>query len=120
MAVNSVQRFKDFLNSKGIKNAQAERACGFSNGLLKSALSANSALGSDKLEKILTTYPELSAEWLLRGTGNMLIADGINTEQLFKTLNMPPNSDKIIEVWMQFMEVTKGMQELYKQSKSSL
>jgi hypothetical protein len=115
--MNTVLRFKSYLDTKGIKNAQAERDCGLSNGLIKSAISAGSALGSDKLEKILITYPDLSAEWLLRGSGNMLVGDGLNHEQVFKALNMPSNSDKIIEVWMEFMKVTKGMQELYKQSK---
>ena len=115
--MSTVTRFKEYLDSKGIKNAQAERDCGLSNGLIKSAISAGSALGSDKLEKILNTYPDLSAEWLLRGTGHMLVTDGIDTEQLFRSLNMPSNSDKIIEVWLNFMECTKGMQELYKNSK---
>lgn len=115
--MSTVTRFKEYLDSKGIKNAQAERDCGLSNGLIKSAVSAGSALGSDKLEKILKTYPDLSAEWLLRGTGHMLVTDGVDTEQLFRSLNMPSNSDKIIEVWLDFMECTKGMQELYKNSK---
>lgn len=115
--MSTITRFKEYLDTKGIKNAQAERDCGLSNGLIKSAISAGSALGSDKLEKILMTYSDLSAEWLLRGTGHMLITDGINTEQLFKSLNMPSNSDKIIEVWLRFMECTKGMQELFLQSK---
>lgn len=112
--MNTVLRFKMYLETKGIKNAQAERDCGLSNGLIKSAISAGSAIGSDKLEKILNTYHDLSAEWLLRGTGEMLVADNANTEQVFRSLNMPPNSDKIIEVWMKFMECTRGMQELYK------
>lgn len=113
--MSTVLRFKAYLEKKGIKNAQAERECGLSNGLIKSAISAGSALGSDKLEKILNTYQDLSAEWLLRGIGHMLVTDNMDAEQLFRSLNMPPNSDKIIEVWMQFMEVTKGMQELYRQ-----
>lgn len=114
--MNTVMRFKAYLDTKGIKNAQAERDCGLSNGLIASAIHKNAALGSDKLENILNTYPDLSAEWLLRGTGHMLVTDGVNTEQLFKSLNMPSNSDKIIEVWLNFMDCTKRMQDLYKQS----
>lgn len=114
--MNTIQRFKAYLDKKGIKNAQAERALGFSNGLIGNAVKGNAAIGSDKLEKILIAYPDLSAEWLLRGTGNMIIGEGINPEQVFKAMNMPPNSDKIINVWLKFMEVTEGMQEIYKQS----
>lgn len=115
--MNATTRFKAYLDAKGIRNAQAERDCGLSNGLLASALHKNAALGGDKLEQILNTYSDLSAEWLLRGTGDMLIADGINQEQIFKALNMPKNSSQIIEIWKEFMECTKRMQDLYKQSK---
>lgn len=114
--MNVAKRFKEYLDVKGIKNAQAERDCGLSNGLIASALHKKTALGSDKLEQILTTYQDLSAEWLLRGTGHMFVGEGINQEQLFKSLNMPSNSDKIVELWKEFMECTKRMQDLYKQS----
>ncbi len=112
----TIERLKMYLDAKGIKNAQAEKACGFSNGLIGNALKDSSSIGSDKLERILIIYPDLSAEWLLRGTGEMIVGDGENPEQLFRALNMPPNSDKIIDVWLRFMECTKGMQELYRQS----
>lgn len=114
--MNAVIRFKAYLDAKGIKNAQAERDCGLSNGLIASALHKAAALGSDKLEQILIAYPDLSAEWLLRGTGHMFINEGINQEQLFKSLNMPSNSDKIVEIWKEFMECTKRMLDLYRQS----
>lgn len=117
--MNTVLRFKKYIDTKGIKNAQAERDCGLSNGLIKSALSAGSAFGSDKLEKILKAYPDLSAEWLLRGTGNMIIGEGVNQEQLLRSLGMPANSKKILEIWMKFMEITEGMQDLYKQSQET-
>lgn len=110
------KRLAEFLKNKGIKYSTAEKACGISNGLLGKAITKDMHLGSDKIENILKVYPELSAEWLMRGTGNMLATDGIQPEQVFKTLNMPPNSDKIIEVWKQFMDCTQGMQELYLQA----
>jgi hypothetical protein len=111
-----IERFKLYLDHKGIANYRAEQECGLSNGLIKNALKGSS-IGSDKLENILNTYSDLSAEWLLRGTGDMLVNERMNYEQVFKALNMPSNSDQIIEVWLKFMELTKGMQELYKQSR---
>ena len=109
-------RLMKYLRAKGIPPSNAETETGCSNGLIAKHAKDESALGSDKLEKILNHYPDLSAEWLLRGTGKMIIGDGENPEQLFRALNMPPNSDKIIDVWLRFMECTKGMQELYRQS----
>lgn len=110
--MSTADRLREYLKYKGINNFQAENDCGLSNGYIASSKS----IGSDKLEKILNTYHDLSAEWLLRGTGKMLIGDGIDPAQVFRALNMPHNSDKIIDVWMKFMELTKGMQEIYKQS----
>lgn len=68
------ERFKQYLDTKGISNMGAEKACGLSNGQIKSGLKGSS-FGSDKLEKILNTYTDLSAEWLLRGVGSMIIGE---------------------------------------------
>lgn len=115
----TIERIIKYLEVKDIKLAQAERECGFSNGLLGNAFRTKTTIGGDKIEKILNRYNDLSAEWLLRGTGTMLIGEGIPPEQLFRTLHMPPNSDKIIEVWMKFMDCTQGMQELYRQANNT-
>lgn len=64
-----------YLDCKGIANYRAEQECGLSNGLIKNALKAGSSIGSDKLENILNTYLDLSAEWLLRGEGSMIKAE---------------------------------------------
>lgn len=114
--MNTILRFKAYLEVKKITNGRAEKDCGLSNGLIGNAIKAGSALGSDKLEKILSVYPDLSAEWLLRGTGNMIIGDGVDQEQLLKSINLPVNSREIIDLWLKFMEVTKGLQDMYKQT----
>lgn len=74
--MGTIERFKEYLDYKGITNFKAETDCGLSNGLIKNALKASSSLGSDKLEKILNAYPDLSAEWLLRGIGSMIKGEG--------------------------------------------
>ncbi len=77
----TIERFKEYLESKGISNAQAERDCGFSNGLIGNAFKTKTAIGSDKLEKILIVYSDLSAEWLLRGTGTMLTIESMHDDE---------------------------------------
>lgn len=74
--MTTVERFREYLDVKGIANARAEKDCGFSNGLIGNALKSKTAIGSDKLEKILSVYQELSAEWLLRGVGSMIKGEG--------------------------------------------
>lgn len=115
--MTATDRIKEYLEYKGIPVSQAEKACGVSNSSISKALKpGTTTMKSDTLEKFLSTYTDLSAEWVLRGTGKMIIGDGIDPAQVFRALNMPHNSDKIIDVWMKFMELTQGMQEIYKQS----
>ena len=66
-----LERLKEYIDSKGISIASLEKAVGMSNSSFRKALQSGGGIGTDKLEKILSTYPDLSAEWLLRGTGNM-------------------------------------------------
>ena len=60
-----------FLTARGIKKVEFFERTGIQSSNFKGANLA-SAPGSDMLVKILTYYPELSAEWLLTGNGEML------------------------------------------------
>lgn len=71
--MSMLERLKEYLESKDISTGAAEKACGFGNAMLRNAFVGGKGIGSDKIEKILHTYPELSAEWLLRGVGSMII-----------------------------------------------
>lgn len=60
-----------FLNESGIKKADFFKLTGIQSSNFKGD-NIKSAPGSDMLVKILTHYPQLSAEWLLTGKGDML------------------------------------------------
>lgn len=68
----TVNRIKTYLDYKGISVAAFEKSIGMSNASFAKSLKNGGAIGSDKLERILDTYADLSAEWLLRGQGDML------------------------------------------------
>lgn len=68
-----VNRIKEYIDSKGISIAAFERSLGMSNASFGKSLKNNGAIGTDKLENILSTYPDLSPSWLLTGNGNMII-----------------------------------------------
>ena len=114
--MNTLERLKAYFEAQGIATGTAEKACGFGNATLRNAFESGKGIGSDKLEKILSIYPNLSADWLLRGVGHMIIGEGLDQEQILKSINLPANSHEIIEMWMKFMSVTAGMQELYKRT----
>lgn len=58
-----------FIEHSGLTNAAFEKKCGLSNGYIRNF---KGNLGGKKLEGILTSFPQLSKEWLLFGTGSML------------------------------------------------
>lgn len=69
----TLQRIKQFIDYKRIAVSAFEKSIGMANASFGKSLKNGGSIGVDKLENILNTYPELSAEWLLRGVGEMLI-----------------------------------------------
>lgn len=57
---------------KGTTMAGLERDCKLANGTLQRAIANTTRIGIDKIEKILTSCPEISADWLITGNGCML------------------------------------------------
>jgi hypothetical protein len=66
--MTSIERILQFIDFKGISKYEFLKKTGLSNGFLDK----NRAIGTDKCEKILGIYPEISPEWLLTGKGDMV------------------------------------------------
>lgn len=113
----TIERFKEYLDAKGIANARAEKECGFSNGLIGNAYKTKTALGSDKLEKILSVYSDLSAEWLLRGVGSMIVGDGkaVELEQKIVSMSQGRDKDKAYDIVMGVIDMIGKTYEFYKE-----
>lgn len=58
-----------FLEIKGITKYKFYQETGITNGIL----SQKNGLTEENIEKFLLTYPEISAEWLMRGEGDMYV-----------------------------------------------
>lgn len=67
-----LDRIKEYIDSKGITVAAFEKSVGMSNASFAKSLKNKGAIGTDKLENILSVYSDISPEWLLKGTGSML------------------------------------------------
>ena len=67
-----LDRIKLYIDTKGISIAAFEKSVGMSNASFSKSLKNNGAIGTDKLENILSTYSDISPEWLLTGQGDML------------------------------------------------
>ena len=66
-----LERLKQYIDAKGITIAAFEREAGMSNAAFGKALKNNGAIGTDKLENILSAYPDINPVWLLTGNGNI-------------------------------------------------
>ncbi len=65
------EKILTFLNSRGIKKAEFFESIGIAPSNFKGAAKLTE-LGGDKIVRILTAFPELSADWLMRDEGEML------------------------------------------------
>lgn len=68
------KRIKEFLRKKDLSDRQFASIINMPQTTISNMFVRDSAPKSDILGKILNAFPELSAEWLLRGKGSMYIA----------------------------------------------
>ena len=71
-----LERIKEYIDCKGITVAAFERSVGMSNASFSKSLKNKGAIGTDKLENILSVYSDISPEWLLTGNGAMIKTKG--------------------------------------------
>ena len=72
-----LERIKQFIDSEGIAVSAFEKSIGMSNASFGKSLRSGGAIGTDKLENILSVYPKLSPNWLLTGEGAMLQGENL-------------------------------------------
>ena len=62
---------------KGLNDHQVTVQCGLSNGTIGNARKNGKGINSQNIEKILLTYKDIDARWLLTGEGKMLGAESV-------------------------------------------
>ena len=67
-----LERIKQYIDYKSISVAAFEKSIGMSNASFGKCLKKGGAIGTDKLENILSVYPDISPNWLLTGNGDMI------------------------------------------------
>lgn len=75
------ERLKQFIDSINVSISAFEKSIGMSNASFRKIYNNNGAIGSDKLERILNTYPQLNPSWLLTGEGSMILGEENATQQ---------------------------------------
>ena len=62
-------RIIKFIRYRGLRVKQFENICGLSNGYINSM---RKGFGREKLENVLSMFPELTRDWIVYGEGEML------------------------------------------------
>ena len=68
----SIHRLQEYTTTKGITLNKLAIELGLSNSYFSKMVRNSGSIGSDIIEKIIRLHPDLSAEWLLTGNGDML------------------------------------------------
>lgn len=75
------ERFKELISAKSASVLDFIRLIGVAQTTLNSQLSSTKGVSSNVILLTLDTFPDVSAEWLLRGKGEMLIASSPNEKK---------------------------------------
>ena len=70
--MKAIDRIYQYLEYKSFKIADFEKKNSISNGYLSKMRQRSASIGEDILNQILENCPDISPEWLLTGSGNML------------------------------------------------
>ena len=67
------ERLQLFMQHEGVTAFQMNKEAGLTRTLLIKAIEKHQGLNTATIEKIVRRYPNLNADWLITGRGNMLI-----------------------------------------------
>lgn len=105
------ERIVEFAKAKQITIRDFERKSGLSNGYVNAM---RKGLGTEKLENVLSAFPDLSRDWLLYGEGPMLtsssdtsIVNGDHSSQTVGDGAMATNNEGVKEC----LEIIKQQQD---------
>lgn len=111
-----LERIKEYIDYKGISIAAFEKSIGMSNASFGKSLKSGKGIGSDKLEKILKVYTDISSSWLLTGEGTMLKNDTVPpSEATVQPIYQPRSPEKKMEtqsINLYDFKATAGLREL--------
>jgi len=111
--VSIAQRLTEFMSKVGYTNYRLANEIGMNQTTIGRQLKGEQALSSKLLDGILTAFPDLSAEWLMRGNGEMLLS-GEKEESDGDTDAWKAKYEAIKECYDSLLNCLSGMRELKK------
>ncbi|MGB5370285.1 MAG: hypothetical protein WBN18_07630 [Flavobacteriaceae bacterium] len=92
----TIDRLMQFIKFSGLSARQFDLSIGAGNGYTLRMQKNSASIGSDVIENIIKTYPELNLVWLITGEGNMLKTD--KKEPIMNFEDLPRSRQKEIEL----------------------
>ncbi|HMB63017.1 MAG TPA: hypothetical protein VKN36_08095 [Eudoraea sp.] len=93
--LKTIDRLMQFIKYAGLSARQFDISIGAGNGYTLRMKKNNASIGSDVIENIIKTYPQLNVVWLLTGEGNMLKQE--EEPELLDFDQLPKEKQKEIE-----------------------
>lgn len=109
------ERVYAFIEFKGISVKKFEELCSLSNGYVSSM---RKGFGDDKLNNVLTMFPELSRDWLIYGEGEMLNPQVIQNNQHGD--NIHGHSVTVNKTEKDYLEIIKTQAEQLSKSQEQI
>lgn len=109
------ERVYAFIEFKGISVKKFEELCSLSNGYVSSM---RKGFGDDKLNNVLTVFPELSRDWLIYGEGEMLNPQVIQNNQHGD--NIHGHSVTVNKTEKDYLEIIKTQAEQLSKSQEQI
>ena len=95
LMLKTIDRLMQFINYSGLSARQFDLSIGASNGYTLRMSKNRASIGSDVIENILRTYPDLNVVWLLTGEGTMLKSQ--QEDEILDFDKLSPEKQKEIE-----------------------
>jgi transcriptional regulator with XRE-family HTH domain len=73
--VSENQRFAEYIKFKGLKQQEVAEMFDVSRQYINGIITGKDSMGMNLVRKLLDKFPDLNADWLLTGRGEMLIKD---------------------------------------------
>lgn len=104
------ERIKLYLSEKRSNSNQLSKQLGISQPTISRQISGTVALGAELISGLLNVFPELSAEWLFRGTGPMEF-DGSGSDPELKAVCID-QAKEILRLKLRIAELEGEKKEL--------
>lgn len=89
MEVTIYQRIMLILNDKQVSVNALSRLVEMSQTTLNTQLKGERALSANVVAKVLSVFPDVSAEWVIRGVGTMYHKEGVGEEVSYMVAEEP-------------------------------